>query len=181
MASSEKGFEFEREICKYLSKWVHGGTTKPYVFWRGRGSGGVFTMDEDSGDDFAGDIYLIRPEGKFLTDIFSIECKNGYPKTSIDYHLKYNKSDGIKEFWEKVCDCAEKTNRSPLLIYRKKGIKPIFVGIDDYIFKKLYIYLKGVRFVHLSYPDVILPDLYMFGQDDFFDIITPEIMKKILC
>lgn len=180
MANASKGGDFEREICKFLSKWIQ-GTEKPYIFWRGRGSGGMFTMDENAGDDFAGDIYLIRPEGKFFADTFACECKNGYPKTSIDYHLKYNKSDGIKEFWEQCCEAAVKTNRNPLLIYRKKGVKPIYVGIDEYVFKKLYVYLKDHRFIHLSYPDSTLHDLYLFGQSDFFDTITPKIVEKLLC
>jgi len=180
MANASKGGEFEREICKYLSKWIQ-GTEKPYIFWRGRGSGGVFTLDDGSGEDFAGDIYLVRDDGRFFADAFSVECKNGYPKTSIDFHLKYNKSDGIREFWEQCCEAAEKTNRSPLLIYRKKGIKPIYVGIDEYTFKKFKGFLKTQRFIHLSYPDSVIPDLYLFGQSDFFDNITPEIVRSILC
>lgn len=180
MSKSAKGGDFEREICKFLSKWIQ-GTEKPYIFWRGRGSGAMFTLDEGAGGDFSGDIYVIRDEGKFLSDAFNLECKNGYPKTSIDYHLKYNKSDGIREFWEQCCNDADKTNRHPMLIYRKKGIKPIFIGIDDYVFKILYNDLKGQRFIHLSYPDTDLPDLYMFGQGDFFDNITPEIVESKLC
>ena len=180
MANASKGGEFEREICKYLSKWIQ-GTEKPYIFWRGRGSGGMFTMDEGTGGDFSGDIYLIRPEGKFFADAFATECKNGYPKTSIDYHLKYNKSDGIKEFWEQCCEAASKTNRNPLLIYRKKGIKPVYVGIDEHVFKKLFVFLKEQRFIHLSYPDTDLSDLYLFGQSDFFDNITPKMVEKTLC
>jgi hypothetical protein len=38
------------------------------------------------------------PEGNFLTDIFVIEAKNGYPNYSLDKHLKYNKSDELKSF-----------------------------------------------------------------------------------
>ena len=179
MANASKGGEFEREICKYLSKWIQ-GTEKPYIFWRGRGSGAMFTLDENAGDDFAGDIYLIRPEGKFFADAFATECKNGYPKTSIDYHLKYNKSDGIKEFWAQCCEAAEKTKRYPLLIYRKKGIKPIYVGIDYVVFMKLYVHIKHLRFIHINYPDTQLPDLYLFGQDEFFDTVTPNMVQTVL-
>ena len=180
MANSGKGSDFEREICKYLSKWIQ-GTEKPYIFWRGRGSGAMFTLDENAGDDFAGDIYLIRPEGKFFADTWATECKNGYPKTSIDYHLKNNKSDGIKDFWTQCCESATKTNRNPLLIYRKKGIKPIFVGIDEYVYIKLRDYIKKFRFIHINYPETELSDLYMVGIDDFFDAITPNIVKEVLC
>lgn len=178
MVKSSKGSEFEREICKFLTVWNNGDPKKPH-FWRQLASGAMFTINDD--ENLSGDIRSIRPEGNFLTDIFSIECKNGYPKTSIDYHLKYNKSDGIKEFWEQCCEAASKTNRNPLLIYRKKGIKPIYVGIDEYVFKKLFVFLKEQRFIHLSYPDTDLSDIYLFGQSDFFDNITPKIVEKTIC
>ena len=178
MAKASKGGEFERQICKYLSKWIQ-GTEKPYIFWRGRGSGAMFTLDEDTGKDFSGDIYVVRREGLFFSDKFSLECKNGYPGNSVDYHLKYNKSDGIKEFWEQCCNDANASNRSPMLIYRKKGIRPIFACIDDYMYGILKKRLDGLRFIHLSYPDTELPDMYMFGLDEFFEKITPDTIEGI--
>jgi len=50
------------------------------------------------GERFAGDIYHVREEGKFLTNKFVLECKNGYENVSLDKHLKYNKSDDLKLF-----------------------------------------------------------------------------------
>ena len=174
MSKSSKGGTFERDVCKLLSKWIQ-GTEKPYIFWRGRGSGGVFTQDITSGEDFAGDIYLVRPEGKFMVDAFSIECKNGYPKATIDYHLKYNKSDPIREFWRQCTNDARLTNRLPLLIYKKLGIKPTFVGINDVCYNKIKSELKGVRFIHLYFAED-LDDVYLFGIDEFFELITPEVV-----
>lgn len=176
MAKSSKGGTFERDICKYLSKWIQ-GTEKPYIFWRGRGSGGVFTQDMTAGEDFAGDIYLVRPEGKFLSDRFSVECKNGYPKASVDYHLKYNKSDPIRDFWRQCTQDAELTNRRPMLIFKKLNIKPIFVGIDQRTFDDLGVLLNGMRYTHLNYAGVE-PDLYMFGMSEFFEYISPETLEN---
>lgn len=178
MSKSGKGGTFEREICKFLSKWIQ-GTAKPYIFWRGRGSGGVFTMDITAGEDFAGDIYLVRPEGKFFSDVFSVECKNGYPKASIDNHLKYNKTDPIREFWAQCTNDANLTNRRPLLIYKKLGIKPTFVGIDwetSMLFGKI---LEGLRFTHLCYGDEDLPDIYLYSMDEFFEQVTPHVVKTL--
>lgn len=175
MSKSSKGGTFERDICKYLSKWIQ-GTEKPYIFWRGRGSGGVFTQDISSGEDFAGDIYLVRPDGKFLTDMFSIECKNGYPKATIDYHLKYNKTDSIRDFWEQCTNDATLTKRHPLLIYKKLGIKPTFVGIDQKGKDMFDTLLTGVRYTHLHYADK-LPDLYLYSMDEFFKLVRPEHLR----
>ena len=102
-----KGSGWERDTCKFLSKWIQ-GTEKPYLFWRGRGSGGMFTVSEGGvGDAFSGDVYSVRPEERFLTDHYSIECKDGYANTSLDKFFKYNKSDPLKSFWEQCVDDAE--------------------------------------------------------------------------
>ncbi|MCK5018861.1 MAG: hypothetical protein KAS32_17495, partial [Candidatus Peribacteraceae bacterium] len=174
---SSKGGTFERDVCKFLSKWIQ-GTPKPYIFWRGRGSGGVFTQDITAGEDFAGDIYLVRPEGKFFTDVFSVEAKNGYPKASMDLHLKYNKSDPIRDFWKQCTTDATLTKRHPMLIYKKLGIKPTFVGIDGWTYTLLKGVLSGLRFTHLHYGDE-LPDLHLFSMDEFFNVVTPKVVERI--
>jgi len=178
MANASKGGDFEREICKFLTVWCGGDPKQPY-FWRQPASGAMLTRNDDL--NMSGDIRAIRPEGDFLTKNISLELKNGYPKTSIDYHLKYNKSDGIREFWEQCVGDAVKVGKHPMLIYRKKGIKPIYVGMAPILYQMVSQYLTECRFVHLGYTNGDLPDLYMFGLSDFFDNITPDIIKEILC
>jgi hypothetical protein len=173
---SGKGGAFERDICKDLSRWIQ-GKEKPYIFWRGRGSGGVFTSSALVGEAFAGDIYLVRQEGKFLTDRFSIECKTGYKEASIDKHLKYNKSDPLKSFWEQCTEDARKTNKSPLLIYQKKGMQPKWVGINTITRDRLRPYLKGMRYIHLHWAED-LDDTWFYGYDEFFLTISPEIIER---
>lgn len=175
---SGKGGAFEREICKDLSRWIQ-GKEKPYIFWRGRGSGAMFTVNEDSGEAFSGDIYLVRPEGKFLTDIFSIECKTGYKEASLDKHLKYNKSDPIKDFWCQCTSDAEKSGKQPFLIYQKKGMQPKWVGINTYTKCKLEKYLTGCRYIHLHWAEN-LEDTWFYGYDEFFNSISPESIRREL-
>ena len=172
-----KGGNWERDVCKHLSKWLQ-GTEKPYIFWRGRGSGGMFTISEgEVGDTFSGDIYPVRQEGRFLTNIFSVECKEGYKEASLNKHLKYNKSDPIKSFWDQTVNDANKSNKSPMLIFKKKGYPTPWLGITYDIYNKLHKYLKDLRFIHLYWVD--LPDTYFFEYKEFFDIITPDIIKEI--
>lgn len=173
-----KGGQWERDVCKKLSKWVD-GEEKPYKFWRGSGSGGNFTKDNLVGERFAGDVYHVREEGRFLIDRFTIEAKNGYSNASLDKHLKYNKADPLKSFWEQVINDAVSTNKYPMLVYKKKGMPIPWIGICPDIYKKLSKYLKGGRFIHLYWNDNDLPDTYFFDFDYFLECITPDIIKKI--
>ncbi len=173
---SGKGGAFERDICKDLSRWIQ-GKEKPYIFWRGRGSGGVFTSSALVGEDFAGDIYLVRDDGRFLTDRFSIECKTGYKEASLDKHLKYNKSDPIKSHWEQCTSDAGKSNRLPLLIYQKKCMQPKWVGINTITRDSLSKSLVGLRYIHLYWAED-LEDTWFFGYDEFFLTISPEIIRS---
>lgn len=176
---SGKGGAFEREICKDLSRWIQ-GKEKPYIFWRGRGSGGAFTANNLIGEAFAGDIYLVREEGKFLTDKFSIECKTGYKEASLDKHLKYNKSDPIKDFWVQCTEDAKKSNKLPLLLYQKKGMQPKWVGINTATAHQLIGYLVDVRYIVLGFaPSDNLEDVWFFGYDEFWERITPQIVKDM--
>ena len=172
-----KGSDFERDICKYLSKWYQ-GSVKPYIWWRGRGSGSVFTMDSEAGESFAGDIYSIRNEGRWLTDKVVIECKNGYPRASIDKHLKDNKNDQLLDFWAQVDNDATKTGKYPILIYRKKGQSP-WVGINNGFSVLFHKYLTDLKYIHLHWT-VNIDDIYFFDMNKFFENITPDIMKGTL-
>jgi hypothetical protein len=67
------------------------------LLWKSPNSGGVSSVILKN-VDMSGDIIALKEEAKFLTDIFSIEAKNGYPKASLDKHLKYNKNDEIESF-----------------------------------------------------------------------------------
>lgn len=179
MAKSSKGSAWEREICKILSKWIN-GTIKPYVFWRGHGSGAMFSMDHDVGDTFSGDIYAIRDEGKFFTSIFSIELKNGYPSVSIDKHLKCNKSDELREFWIQSCRDAVQSNKEPLLIYKKKGLPTPWICFPENAYQKIKHLLPTYRFIHLNWPEYDLPDMYIFDLKELIidEGLTPDNFKE---
>lgn len=174
-----KGGGWERDVCKFLSKWIQ-GEVKPYIFWRGHGSGGTFTKDFLVGERFAGDVYHVRDEGKFLTDRFVLECKDGYKNASFDKHLKYNKSDDIKNFWNQVVEDSRKTNKYPMLIYKKKGMPTPWVGITFEVFSLLKEKLKECRYIKLCWAGE-LPDTYFFEYKEFFGKIIPADIEGIPC
>jgi len=171
-----KGPDFEREICKYLTKWAS-GRTRPYWYWRLLGSGSVATLSEEN-KELSGDIHALRPEACFLTDRFSIECKTGYPKTRFHQHFKGIKTFNIQEFWGKATMEAERAGKYPMLIYRRKGMKPI-VGFDLVGHSKVAFSLTGIPFIMLgNFPDSI-PSIWFYDMNVFFDRIKPDDIKGI--
>jgi hypothetical protein len=177
MVKASKGSAFERDICKYLSNWIN-GSEKPYVFWRGRGSGAMFTVSNSIGEAFSGDIYCVRPEGKFLTDKFSIELKNGYPATSLDKFFKENKSDPFESAWAQCVNDATIANKYPMLIFKKKGLGAIWLCISKDTYNSLNKYFKDIRYLYLNFNNNDLLNLYMFEMNKFFEVITKDIIEN---
>lgn len=171
-----KGPDFERVVAKFFTKWAS-GKTKPYWYWRLLGSGSVATLSEEN-KELSADIHALRPEACFLTDRFSIECKTGYPDTRFHQHFKGIKTFKIQEFWEKTTMEATRAGKLPMLIYRRKGMKPI-VGLDIVGNSKVAFNLTGVPFIMLgNFPDSI-PPIWFYDMNDFFDRIKPDDIKNI--
>jgi hypothetical protein len=167
-----KGSNWERDVCKFLSVWLT-GQEKPYQFWRMPASGGLATIDELNAD-LSGDIRALTPEAELLTSVYSIECKAGYPKTSFWQHFKDIKNFPIEQFWEQCVRDATKANKKPMLIYRKKGNHPI-VGISDITGM---LDLMRAQSISLTFTDIkALPRLTFYNMEEFFKMVTPEVLK----
>lgn len=170
-----KGGENERKVAKFLTKWLT-GKPKPYMFWRQDASGGLATVHIEN-IHMTGDICSIHPDSKWVTDIFSIECKTGYKTTSFWQHflpVKFN----IEEFWKQTLEDAEKSNKEPMLIYRKKGRKWI-VGINKYVNDMLKEYLHEFNSITVKWSNKKYDDCILYDFDCFFSI-TPKQLKDIL-
>lgn len=173
-----KGGDFEREVSKHLTKWLS-GKVKPYLFWRMPGSGGLATIHEEN-IDLSGDIRSLTEEAEFFTSIFSVEIKNGYPKTSFWQHFKKLKKFNIEVFWNQCVEDSKKGNKRPMLIYRKKSQKPL-IGIDSNTDNKINeINEKLCKLPKLSMTFTSsLPTLVFYDFNDFFNIISPDVIKKL--
>lgn len=169
-----KGGENERKVAKFLTKWLT-GKDKPYMYWRQDASGGLATVHAEN-THLTGDITHLHPDAKFLTDIFSIECKTGYPATSYWQHFTTAKF-AIEEFWTQSIRDANKAQNNPMLIYRKKGRKWI-VGINNYVRDKLLMLLVDYNSITVTWGSDIEP--CHFYDFDAFWTITPQEMKDRL-
>ena len=178
------GGKWERDFCKFLSRWIDPDSKELY-FWRSAGSGSVFTVSKGKiGANFAGDVCAIAEKGEFFCNLFSCELKCGYPNASLNNHLKSNKSDELKGFWEQCVMDAILSGKKPLLIFKKKGNHP-WIGIDIDLFKKLKTkLLKKTLFVHLYWNEIEVDEekykeIFLFDMNHFFEIIQPNDIKKI--
>jgi hypothetical protein len=170
-----KGGQFERDIAKTLTEWVT-GKKSPYVFWRTPSSGQLMTVSQAV--DVSGDLMAIRPEGTFLTNKFSFECKNGYPKANFHKHLKGLKNDEIYEFWNECIRDARGAGKRGVLIWRKKN-HPIVIGFEvdtAKFFREEKLELPAKSLI-LNYGGV-LPSIEFFDFKDFFDFIPSQLFKK---
>lgn len=171
-----KGGEFERFISKYLTKWLT-GKEKPYKFWRQNASGALATIHIEN-EVLAGDIKSLDDEGKFLTDIFCIECKTGYPKTSFWQHFKNLKNFNLRDFWIQTIE-ETPNNKYPLLIYRRKGRSEL-VGINNYINNLFSALLFDLNSIRLKWNEEGIEDLILYDFRNFFNKIKPDDIKNII-
>jgi len=124
-----KGASFERLVCKHLSLWVTNGK-KEDVFWRSAMSGGRATLLQRKGkaaQNSAGDITATGEEGHRLTDKYFIECK-AYRILDIIPFVLGMKRGALWKFWTEACKQAELHNKSPLLIAKQNGLKPLAIS-----------------------------------------------------
>lgn len=172
-----KGSSFERDIAKYLTKWLT-GETKPYMFWRMPASGGLATIHEEC-VGLSGDIRSVHKNAEFMTSIFAIECKTGYPRTSFWQHFKNIKNFPLEQFWTQTCN--EAVDKEPMLIYRKKGNKPI-VGISDRSWSKLaaFVAIGNLKCIIMDWGDYNeLPRLLLYDMEQFFNMVKPDDIKEM--
>lgn len=170
------GSNEERRIAKYLTEWAT-GQKKEYVYWRTPSSGAIGTILEGNGE-LCGDIIAIKPEGIFLTAVFSIEIKKNYPNSSFNKFMKKNKNDEIVSFWTQTCEGATKANKNPMLIYTKSNHNTL-IGIEDSLLTKLPEELQSLRRLTIYMEDDILPSCTFMDMGEFFSVVKPENIKEL--
>lgn len=162
-----KGSGYERDICKMLTVWLT-GKDKPYVWWRSPSSGALATITAQN-PNLTGDIISVLPEGGFLTDVFSIEIKVGYPKSSFNKFFSNAKNNEIEMFWKQATTDAGKSKKEPMLVYKKDRKEPL-VFIREYV-KNKFPSLEELNYFILKFGD---ERVSVFNTDDFFTKVKPN-------
>jgi len=160
----EKGNQYERDVCRDLTKWIH-GKDKPLLFWRSTTSGGHWTTTK-SAKSQAGDIAVIADpddegfdEAIWFLRHFTFECKRTKP---VKMQLGHTKE--FEKLWQQAVEQARGLNREPLLFvkfdHRKELIgcsvkvaNALMPSIDVYA---VYAFGKGLETVVLFLKDSLL-------------------------
>jgi len=168
-----KGSQWERDISRFLTKWVT-GKEKPLVFWRTPGSGSFVTNKVST--DASGDIISILPEGRFFTDIISCELKIGYSDVDLFKHFKNTKNNILESFWNQCLRDASQVNKHGMLIYKKKGYNAI-VGIENDLMCLLKQQIELPKSITVTFDK--LSPLVLFDMEVFFTTILPNHIMNI--
>lgn len=174
MVEKKKGSGFERDIAKFLTKYIT-GVEKPYCIWRTPQSGGLNTIS--GAVDVSGDLCALNETGKILTDIFCFELKNGYDDADFFKHFKESKNNIIRGFWDQCIRDARLCNKWGILIFKKKNNKPI-IGIETPVYSYLENYVDLSQHIVVSF-DNDLPNVVFYDFYTFFDKVSLEVLKNM--
>lgn len=189
---SQKGSNFERDICKQFSRWWSYGE-RDDIFWRTAGSGARASMRFKKfipTHDSAGDIMAIDPIGKPFTEKFLIELKRGYGGERRKTKDKKNKKTKqhisvlsmidnrskqkqiLIEWWNKAQkECRAHKRKGSLIIFKRDGKQScLFMSYDcfNYIF-----YMSNL------YPTFKFPYITIHTEENVFIIFRLKDFFKI--
>ena len=183
MGKSNKGSNFEREICKQLSLWWSDDKDED-IFWRTAGSGARATTRAKKGKKTYGndgDIQAVNPIGEPLMKVCNIELKRGYSKHTITDLIDKPKK-AKKQMYEKFIEqtIEENTNSGAKywMLITKRDRREALVLIPHWFYKKLKsicVTLNLQSFVKIS----MNYSIYVLRLYDFLMAVTPKNIKKI--
>ena len=186
---STKGATWERKVARLITFWMSGQDTELFCY-RSPGSGSVATINLGN-KAISGDLFPLKPEAAAFFDVFSVECKNGYPGTNPLLVFGNMKTNDLRDFWFQTCRDAVKAEKLPFLIYNQPGKRPPLVGVSSSAIAMFFNTITYHNFIHIKIcfdPEsreynsrmVGLPNLFLFEMKDFFACKTYEEFKKLV-
>lgn len=175
---SGKGQNFERQIAKYLSRWITYGD-RDDVFWRSSNSGGRATVRAATGSAgglVSGDLCAVRPEGFPLLEVFVIECK--FYKDLKLQDLPFDRKSVIPKAWNKVCKESVRESRRPMLILKQNN-RPILLGLQYRMYREIRHQVRGTLDVMPPYLYSNRLQLALCEFDPVFEAFSPDMLTGL--
>jgi len=172
MNGKHKGSEFERKVCKRLSKWI---LADQVVFWRSASSGARSTQLAKKGEKASktgGDIVALGEEGDWLTKSFSVECKT-YKDFSFD--LLMEDKGKIPGWWSQCWMDSIRDEKHPMMIF-KKNRSPIYLAISPEVNSAFMSDYDSLIYLHYGHPQSI-KSMVIYIFEDWLDTVDFEAFK----
>jgi hypothetical protein len=174
-----KGSSFERDICRYLTKWMS-GKEEPILVWRTALSGGMLKVKGYKAQmTQAGDICSIAPESQWFFEKFSVECKAGYSSVNPLKYFKHTKTNQLEQFWNQATHDASLAKKHPLVIFKQLG-GLVVLCLETKLLEELCSKIEGLSDKISTRLD-IQNKTHKFSIiycDEFFNSINPETLKN---
>ena len=157
-----KGGDWERDVSRILTKWMS-GQDKDLWLWRSPGSGAMGSKSPSlSNKALSGDIIALKPGALPLIETFSLELKNGYESACPFQSITKTKGDILLDFWTQCCRDGNKSEKLPMLIFKKKGVRGNpFLGLSiDGIVKHFAEIFQNIPHVKVNFNND-LPELFL--------------------
>lgn len=189
-----KGSDFEREICKDLSRWWT-CSDRDDVFWRTAMSGGRATVRARQGKTTAGsygDITAIDPIGAPFLKAFALELKRGYNRDTL--HDIVDCSPTAKQptivKWIEQAHASRKLSKSFhwMIIHRRDRRQPMVYmpkAAMMYLLKQANQHMtNGMGIVampsHVKYEHKKKRHIGFMLLEDFFTTISPKHVRELI-
>lgn len=138
-----KGGEFEREVCKDLSRWWSEDPDRDDIFWRSSNSGGRATVRARKGRGtygHAGDIAATDPFGEPLLKFLTLEVKRGYSHETFASLLDRPRASA-QQMWEawiqQATEAHERSGSFSWMIIAKRDKRERIVMFPDAVLSRL--------------------------------------------
>lgn len=181
-----KGNNFERTICKQLSRWWAG---RDDIFWRTASSGGMSTQRGKRGKSAKnqqGDIQATDPIGQPLIDLCTIELKRGYSSATLSDFIdgKTDKCQLQKFIEQAITDCRLRDDESEWILIVKRDYKEVILFTPIVFYNAIPKPLENLvkRFDYVTLNIKILKKrqrIMVVRLDTFLKHIKPEYIKRL--
>ena len=184
-----KGFSYERSICKQLSLWWTAGE-RDDIFWRTPGSGArATTRAKQNKDTFGqhGDIQAIDPIGLPFTNLLFIEIKRGYPNATASNIIdapSNAKQSQLETFVSKAIHSSTLANAYSWMIIHKRDRREPTIIIpssltEEFMFYKKIFELKMYLSMRYQTKNNTSCRINQILFSDFLLAVTPAQIKQI--
>lgn len=180
-----KGGEFERQVCRMISKWWSGGRHDD-LFWRSSQSGGRATVRHRKGKRTRGhesDITATDDVGLPLIRTITFELKRGYNKDTLHNLIdrprkpKNQKKPNTQTYedWIAQATAAAERAKTPYwaIIHRRDGREPTILVPEPFPY---YVHIAVAPSLTITFED---ESAIMYPLAEFFFQVDPEDVKQL--